>query len=165
MKRSIWFYFDHGIFCFSYFIQLGDVAWDQICVWRKSRKGKHTCLSAPALKASLNWQFWLGRTDNPLNKCVSTCCFSLLNSLCYGVREPRPAPLQGEALVRLQPSLASAGLVVSARREATWSRIKRSSLRLQTMHPNVARLSVGVVSLYDPISFILFIFNSFIFLD
>lgn len=67
--------------------------------------------------------------QNPLNKYLWTCCFLLQNSLCYGVREPRTAPLQGEAVVWLQPSLSSVGLVVSMHWKATWSWMERGWMR------------------------------------
>lgn len=67
--------------------------------------------------------------QNPFNKYLWTCCFLLLNSLCYGVREPRTAPLQGEAVVWLQPSLRSVGLVVSVHWKATWSWMERGWMR------------------------------------
>lgn len=88
-------------------------------------KGANT---AVLLRVSLMWR--LDPTEqNPFNKYLWTCCFLLLNSLCYGLREPRTAPLQGEAVVWLQPSLSSVGLVVSVHWKATWSWMERGWMR------------------------------------
>lgn len=105
--------------------------------------------------------FWSDWTKNPFYKYLWICCFWLLNSHYCGVREPHIAPLQGKAVVWLQPSLNSVGLVLSMRWKATWSRLKR----LKNIQPDITRFGwMTYVWQYRPIfstelNFIYFLYD------